>query len=255
MSPTFDLDLQKAVNIDINNVSSGGSFKGSDASFLPTDEYGNIMTVAPEEIKVSPTDELGREILPIVYFNNTPLTTDDYQNTYNVLGQKIDRDDENRAIGPDNRPLRLNNKGSYVYPPIDKYGQPIPTDPTNLKPIYTVANSDGIEHKKDSDGRSLNLNGNPVPTDLMGQPVGVDASPLPTDFYGRYIADEGGESTTGGVLPTDQMGFEIHSIVDANNQLLSTAASGIYLNAQGEEVSYFLIKYFSLLRVQIFDKF
>lgn len=238
------MDLQKpeqAVNIGTStDEGGGGSFKGPDASVLPTDKYVNIMTVAPEEIKIVPTDELGREIRPIVYFNNTLLPTDEYQNTYNVLRQKIERDDENRAIGPDNKPLRLNNDGFFVYPPIDKYGQPIPTDPTNLKPIYTVANSDGIEHKKDDVGRSLDAEGNPIPTDSMGLPVGIDASPLPTDFYGRYVI--GDSSTQASVLPTDQMGFEIYPIVGANEQLLPTSASGIYLNAQGEEVIFCLFK-------------
>lgn len=236
------MDLQKpeeAVDIGFSKISD--NLRGPNASPLPTDDYGNTITVSITDkspIKIIPTDELGREIQPIVYFNNTPLPTDAYLNTFNRLGQKIVRDDENRAIGPDNKALRTNTDGAYVYPPIDKYGQPIPTDPTNLKPIYTIANEDGIEFKKDSAGRNVDSEGNPVPTDSMGKPVSIDSSPLPTDFFGRFIVSKGNDRISSNALPTDQMGFEIYPIVNNDGELLPTAASsGIYLDERGEEVS------------------
>lgn len=73
---------------------------------------------------------------------------------------------------------------SFLYN-LFRYGQVLPTDRTNFRPIYTVANADGIELAKNPDGMSLDENGNVFPTDESGQPVGVSGSPLPTDYYGR----------------------------------------------------------------------
>lgn len=202
------------------------------------------MTISPAfDLEIYPTDSLGRDIRPIVYFNRTLLPTDSYHNTFNQLGQLITRDDENRPVGPDGRPLRKNDDGHFVYPLIDAYGQPKPTDPTNFKPVHTVVDADGNLYERDAAGRAIDANGVPVPTDESGRPVGLDASPLPTDTAGRFkigLSGNGGGTTEADssvkVLPTDQMGFEVYPIVDGNGNLLPTASTGNHVNLDGEEV-------------------
>jgi hypothetical protein len=89
---------------------------------LPTDEYGNVVTADLEQFtpRVLPTDSLGREIRPVVYFNGSQLRTDADMNYYDPLGRKVERDEEQRALGPDGKPLKMNARGNYVYPPLDR---------------------------------------------------------------------------------------------------------------------------------------
>jgi hypothetical protein len=149
------------------------------SSPLPTDAYGQaVVTVStrPDQLPY-PTDSLGRRVIPIVLFNGTALRADDEGNHYDPLGRQVVKDDDEVPLDPTGARLRTNAAGSYVYPPLDKSGNPLPTD-SNLRPLHTVVDSDGTEFPKDAGGRSLDAEGRPFPTDFLGQPVGIDASPV-----------------------------------------------------------------------------
>lgn len=60
----------------------------------------------------------------------------------------------------------------FKYPPIDKHGQPMPTD-SNFRPIHAVVDEDGNEFKRDQEGKSVDEFGRPLPTDAYGQPVRI----------------------------------------------------------------------------------
>lgn len=213
----------------------------SNESFLPTNESSNSVSISNNnnlEKIIYPTDEIGREIRPVLFFNGTVFSTDPTTHAaYNPQGQLIKIDDDNNPLGPDNKPLKKNNDGNFVYPPLDKYGEPMPTD-SNFRPIYSIVNKNGIEFLKNVDGLNIDNNEKIFPTDLMGKPIGPEGSPLPTDFYSRFIVSENtfAHLATSTVLPTDELGYPIHPIVNSDGQLLSTTDSGQYINsANGEE--------------------
>jgi hypothetical protein len=90
---------------------------------LPTDEYGQIVTADLEEQlagHVLPTDSLGREIRPVVFFNGSELAMRRDGDYYDQMGRKVERDEEQRALGPDGKVLRMDARGNYVYPPLDR---------------------------------------------------------------------------------------------------------------------------------------
>ncbi|KAI1721109.1 fibronectin type III domain-containing protein [Ditylenchus destructor] len=245
VSPTLDDLTQQQRPEEVSHTTAPPSdiYSGPRTSPLPTDQYGNVITVQPsaaeeEARQVFPTDEMGRELRPIVWFNGTALPTDASFTAHDSQGRPIERNEDNEPLGPDGKVLRVNQKGEYVYPPVDKYGQVLPTDRTNFRPIYTVANADGIELTKNSDGMSLDENGNVFPTDESGQPVGVSGSPMPTDYYGRYVALDGHKTTPGQApLPTDELGHVIYPVVFPNGEPLPTIESGVFVHPQpGEEV-------------------
>uniref|UniRef100_A0A915ERK1 Fibronectin type-III domain-containing protein n=1 Tax=Ditylenchus dipsaci TaxID=166011 RepID=A0A915ERK1_9BILA len=243
ISPTLDdITQQKPVAVDISqDTTETGTPVPYDttlgASQLPTDQYGNTVTVSTStaDRPPVPTDELGRELPLVYFFNGTALPTDASNNVYNSLGEQIARNEDNQPLGPDSKCSNRTPK-------------PLPTHSTNLKPIYTVANADGLEYKKNAEGMSVDADGQLVPTDSSGQPVGVSGSPLPTDFYGRFLLDRGGTKGPDGgggdtedadqALPTDDMGFLIYPVVYPNGELLPTTSSGVYVDPQrgGEEV-------------------
>uniref|UniRef100_A0A183CGU0 DUF4237 domain-containing protein n=1 Tax=Globodera pallida TaxID=36090 RepID=A0A183CGU0_GLOPA len=186
-------------------------------------------------VHVLPTDTLGREIRPVVMFNGTQLQTDGLGNFYDQMGRKVERDEEQRALGPDGQVLKVDTDGNWVYPPLDKYGQPMPTG-ANQYPVYSVVDDDGVSMRRDHEGQTLDHDGKPLPTDAYGQPMGPDSSPLPTNFYGQFVLGRRGEGT-GDVLPTDTMGFPIYPIVYPDGQLLPTASSGLFMDSEhGDEV-------------------
>lgn len=127
MSPTFELDQQspeQARGVELS-VTTGEQqpHEVSATSPLPTDEYGNVVTADLEQFTphVLPTDLLGREIRPVVFFNGSQLRTDSELNFYDPLGRKVQRDEEQRALGPDGKVLRMDARGNFVYPPLDKF--------------------------------------------------------------------------------------------------------------------------------------
>lgn len=205
---------------------------------MSTDKSGHVVSIISSENdfqSLYPTDKIGREIRPIVFFNGTALSTDTTYVAFDSRGQPVVRDDENNALGPDGKQLKKNNDGNFVYPPIDKFGQPLPTD-LNFRPIYNVVNSDGIEFPKNSEGLSIDNDGNIFSTDSMGKLIGSEKSPLPTDYYSRFIVgkDDSQLSATT-ILPTDELGYLIYPIVDSDSKLFSTIESGAFVNTDGEE--------------------
>jgi hypothetical protein len=126
VSPTFELDQQspeQARGGELLVASSEQPHELSATSPLPTDEYGHVVTADLEQFTphVLPTDSLGREIRPVVFFNGSQLRTDSELNYYDQLGRKVQRDEEQRALGPDGKVLRMDARGNFVYPPLDKY--------------------------------------------------------------------------------------------------------------------------------------
>lgn len=93
------------------------------SSPLPTDEYGNLIIADLEDHippHILPTDAVGREIRPVVYFNGTKLRMNEDGNYLDPLGRIVTRDEEQRALGPDGQLLKLDVNGNYVYPLLDK---------------------------------------------------------------------------------------------------------------------------------------
>lgn len=90
---------------------------------LPTDEYGHLIIADLEDHvppRVLPTDAIGREIRPVVFFNGTQLRMDEDGNYLDQLGRIVVRDEEQQALGPDGQLLKLDANGNYVYPLLDK---------------------------------------------------------------------------------------------------------------------------------------
>ena len=90
---------------------------------LPTDEYGHLIIADLEDHLppfILPTDAVGREIRPVVFFNGSQLRMNEDGNYLDPLDRIVARDEEQRALGPDGQLLRLDAYGNYVYPLLDK---------------------------------------------------------------------------------------------------------------------------------------
>uniref|UniRef100_A0A914HSM9 Uncharacterized protein n=1 Tax=Globodera rostochiensis TaxID=31243 RepID=A0A914HSM9_GLORO len=249
VSPTFELEQQRPKEVDLRPGPSGitvtpptsrAGMEETEAKPSPSIRPTELFNIRAGDdlaatVHVLPTDTLGREIRPVVMFNGTQLQTDGLGNFYDQMGRKVERDEEQRALGPDGQVLKVDTDGNWVYPPLDKYGQPMPTG-ANQYPVYSVVDDDGVSMRRDHEGQTLDHDGKPLPTDAYGQPMGPDSSPLPTNFYGQFVLGRRGEGT-GDVLPTDTMGFPIYPIVYPDGQLLPTASSGLFLDSErGDEV-------------------
>lgn len=90
------------------------SVRPTDAiSFRPSDDLA-------VSAHILPTDSLGRELRPVVLFNGSALRSDGDGNYFDQMGRIVERDEEQRALGPDGRVLKVDADGNWVYPPLDK---------------------------------------------------------------------------------------------------------------------------------------
>ncbi|KHN88307.1 Mesocentin [Toxocara canis] len=214
---------------------SSGRAIGKDASLLPTNEEGQVLFVPTEEPStVYPTDEMGREILPVVGPDGIPLATNSRGETIDNNGNPINRDDDGQPIGPDGNPLRKNKKGEWVYPVVGKDGQALPTD-SNLRPIYPIVRADETPFDTNEDGLNIDSDGNVIPTDSAGRPVGQDGSPYPTDEDGRFVVVSGSEEPEE-IFPTDELGHTIYPLIFPDGEMLPTDESGRHIDENGNTI-------------------
>jgi hypothetical protein len=90
----------------------------------------------------------------------------------------------------------------------------------------------------DSDNRPIDTYGNPVSTDTYGKPIGADASPLPTDDNGNFILSPSSEEKVDAtILPTNEYGRPIYSVVHPDGSLLPTNAYGYQIDDNGTPIS------------------
>jgi hypothetical protein len=179
---------------------------------------------------------LGREIKPIVRIDGSRLPKDDEGNTLNQLGNRIDYDDQSQPLGPDNQVLPKNSRGEWLYPELDKQGNPLPLDKFR-RPVYPIMGSDDQLLETNADGQRIDKQGIPIPTTIYGKPIGPDASPLPVDANGNYRWYDEPDDTTNGVLPTDDTGRIIYPIVDGTtNELLPTSETGRHIDKSDAEI-------------------
>uniref|UniRef100_A0A915MVF1 Uncharacterized protein n=1 Tax=Meloidogyne javanica TaxID=6303 RepID=A0A915MVF1_MELJA len=229
ISPTFELLPEQALEGKVPLISQVTPLKPlievTASSPLPTDEYGNLIIADLEDHippHILPTDAVGREIRPVVYFNGTKLRMNEDGNYLDPLGRIVTRDEEQRALGPDGQ-----------------YGEPIPTD-DSLRPLFEVVDEEGVhwpnninngtneKFSGDNKGHVLGPNNRPIPTDITGQFLGPDSSPLPTNFYGQFLMSRKEDS----VVPTDSLGYPIYQVVYPDGQPLPTLMSGQFINPE-----------------------
>uniref|UniRef100_A0A1I8AYI8 Protein-tyrosine-phosphatase n=1 Tax=Meloidogyne hapla TaxID=6305 RepID=A0A1I8AYI8_MELHA len=234
ISPTFELAPEQAVEGKVPFISQISPLppliEVTATSPLPTDEYGNFIIADLEDHippHILPTDAVGREIRPVVFFNGTKLHMNEDGNYLDPMSRIVARDEEQRALGPDGQLLKLDANGNYVYPLLDKYGEPIPTD-DSLRPLFEVVDEDGIHWPRDNKGRVLGPNNRPIPTDITGQFLGPGSSPLPTNFYGQFLMSRKEEL----VVPTDALGYTIFQVVYPDGQPLPTLTSGQFIDPE-----------------------
>ncbi|VDK48392.1 unnamed protein product, partial [Anisakis simplex] len=211
---------------------SSGRAIGKDTSVLPTNEHGQVLFIPTETtFKTHPTDEIGREILPIVGPDGIPLPTNSQGEIIDNNGNPINRDDDGQPIGPDGSTLNKNEKGEWVYPVVGRDGQALPTD-SNMRPIYPIVTEDGTSFRTNDEGLVVDVDGNVIPTDSAGRPVGEDGSPYPTDDDGNFVVMSVTESADL-IFPTDELGHTIYPVVFPDGEMLPTDESGHYVDENG----------------------
>lgn len=178
------------------------------------------------------TDAYGHITYPIKDIDGQLLPTDTMGSPLNRLGEKIEYDEVGNPLGPDGKILHKDEQGNFVYPAIDNFGRLLPTD-ENGRAVYPIANKDGLLLPTNELGIAVDDAGYPIPTNAAGRPISPDGSLLPFGEDGNIIF---AEQATEKIAPTDVTG-RIISIVWPDKKLLSTDASGYYVDNLGRRIN------------------
>uniref|UniRef100_A0AC35TXB2 Titin n=1 Tax=Rhabditophanes sp. KR3021 TaxID=114890 RepID=A0AC35TXB2_9BILA len=118
--------------------------------------------------------------------NNEPLRKDNKTNRhYNQIGEIVPVDNNFEPLNP-NGDILSKKDDEYRYPAIGPDGKMLPLDERNQKPIYGVTDVSGNLLPTSETGLHT-FNGQTIPTDQTGIPLGFDSSPLPIGEKGYHV--------------------------------------------------------------------
>uniref|UniRef100_A0A0N5CG51 EGF-like domain-containing protein n=1 Tax=Strongyloides papillosus TaxID=174720 RepID=A0A0N5CG51_STREA len=192
---------------------------------LPTDEPGVYVYETPKSGEALPTNAYGKPVYPIVNKEGQLLPKNDDGEYVDEKGDPIKITDEGIPLGHDDKPLKQDDKGNYIY-------VPVPVTTTD-KPIIIVS-PDGQPLQKDDQGNYINSNGEIIKFNEDMQPLDPNDEVLPTDESSAYIypyIDESGQ-----ILPTDTSRKPIYRIVDVEGNPLTQAPDGRYIDEESNPI-------------------
>ncbi|KAI6201744.1 hypothetical protein M3Y96_00874900 [Aphelenchoides besseyi] len=214
---------QKGEPIEIDEV---GRPLSSAGKVLPTNNYGQYIHKSDESLteKPLPTDDTEQKDYRVVGPDHSLLPTDSTGRFLTPSGAQIEVDSEGHPIDAKGQILPVNPAGEYIYIPEDGM------KPTNAagQPVIVIG-PDGVL-ATNSYGNYIDPDGNPLPTNPQHEYVGPDGSPLPRDESGNVLLNVDHGLDNAKTLPTDEIGKEIHPVVDPHGNLLGVDRNGHYVS-------------------------
>ncbi|EFO25126.1 hypothetical protein LOAG_03361 [Loa loa] len=179
-------------------------------------------------MKLVPTDANGRPAYSVIGPNGELLLRGYSGEILDPYGKPIPTNAVGIPVNSQGEPLPRDKQGNFIYPATD-LDIKLPSTDKIGKAVYPVVDSYGEPLPTNEDGVLIDFDGSPIPTNRFGLPVDEHGKYLPKDAKGNFIFGTP-------MRPTNQKGFPIYTVIGPDGSLLPQDSDGNIIDPSGRPI-------------------